>query len=106
MPLLKTKICNQLKAILGDNINISLKNIVINGSKRGCSGHITHTTTGNCVYINTEPSIFKPTKVLWRYAKDENDFSSNSLGIQGINHFVDETNLISTISQALTKNNI
>lgn len=34
---------------------VSVKNIDINGQKRGCSGFITNTSTGKVCYITTEP---------------------------------------------------
>lgn len=103
MPLLKTKLSNQLKKLIPENeIKISLKNIIINGSKRGCSGHITYLKTGKCVYVTTEPLITDPRKLMWRYAENEKDFTSNRIGIKGKNHFITEPELATTIIKALT----
>ena len=82
--LLKTKLTNQLKAEAekqNTDIEIILKNISVNGSKRGCSGHVINKSTGSCVYLNTEASVYGPLsdKVMYRLARDNKDYSSNSL---------------------------
>lgn len=52
--LLKTKFVNQLTRMLDKNdLRITVKNILINGVRRGCSGHITYLPTGRCVCIST-----------------------------------------------------
>lgn len=101
--LLKTKLTNRLKTVFTeDEIRIKLQNISINGTKRGCSGHITHCKTGKCVYVNTEPLITDPKKVMWRYAADDRDFSSNRLGVNGSNHFTTEDRLVEEIHKVLS----
>ena len=53
--LLKTKLTHQLNAAAmaqGIEIEIFLKNISINGVKRGCSGHVVNKSTGSCAYVN------------------------------------------------------
>lgn len=86
MPLLKTKFTNRITAILPKELlKITLRNININGVKKGCSGHITYLPTGRCVYINTEPLTTDLSKVMYRLAKNESDFSSNSPDFWAIN---------------------
>lgn len=56
-PLLSTATRNAItKAARGMNLEFGLRNIVINGQKRGCSGWIHDPDSGNTVYVNTEPS--------------------------------------------------
>lgn len=50
-----------------------LKNIVINGVKKGCSGFIRNEKTGVCVYIITE-QIFMQPKYMYRYADNIKDY--------------------------------
>lgn len=64
-------------------LEFHLRNINVNGQKRGCSGHILDIDTGVCVYINTERSVQVPHDMLYREAKGVGDFSS--LGI--LNNF-------------------
>lgn len=71
----------------GMEISVKLKDISVNGQKRGCSGFVT--CGDSCVYVNTEHSIYGPisSQSMCRYAKDTKDFSSNSLK-NGYNQFV------------------
>lgn len=48
MPILSTKLKNQFSP----SYTVSLKNIIINGDKRGCSGFIS--LGDSIVYVNTE----------------------------------------------------
>lgn len=102
MPLLKTKLTNQIsKLISKENLKFSLQNININGQKRGCSGHITYIPTGRCIYVNTEPLITDRTKLLYRFAKDETDYSSQHNDFAAYNQFTTETNFATAVAQAL-----
>lgn len=99
--LLKTKLTNQLNtaAIAQEmEIEIFLKNISINGVKRGCSGHIVNKTTGACVYVDTETFCYSPLagKAMYRLARDTKDFSSNSLK-NGYNRWATEEDLASAV---------
>lgn len=68
-PLLMTKVKNAFK---GKEYSFFLKNININGSKRGCCGFIK--SGEKCVYINTEPSCAEwIPPIMFRYAKNEKD---------------------------------
>ena len=60
---------------------VSVKNISVNGVKRGCSGFLTTTDTGKICYITTEPAcdggLFgNPDKaVMMRTAKSLKDYT-------------------------------
>ena len=102
--LLKIKFCNQLKAIIPEKyLDITVKNILANGTRRGCSGHVTFIPTGRCVYINTRDSVYERGRCLYRYAQDKTDFSSNKPGHQYPNQFTKETDLAREVAAMLTK---
>ena len=99
--LLKTKLTHQLNAAAMAQeieIEIFLKNISINGVKRGCSGHVVNKSTGSCAYVNTETFCCSPLagKVMYRLARDTKDFSSNSLK-NGYNRWATEEDLASSV---------
>lgn len=80
--LFATKLKNSLTTLAeqhGMEIKVELKNIAVNGQRRGCSGFVT--CGDSCVYVNTEHSIYGPisSQSMCRYAKDTKDFSSVSL---------------------------
>lgn len=62
---------------LDDTLIINVKDISVNGVKRGCSGFITDSSSGNVVYINTEGSEYGPLtdKIMYRKARDIKDYS-------------------------------
>lgn len=66
-----TKVKNALKKKRA-NVDFQLRNININGDKRGCSGFIVNTDTKTTVYINTEPCMGN---YMYRYADDVKDFT-------------------------------
>lgn len=76
--LLSIKLKNLIKecpASNGIDFDFYLKNIVINGQKRGCSGFIVNKKNGNIVYINTEKPVYGGAKrYLYRYADSINDY--------------------------------
>lgn len=91
MLILSTKLKNAITKEAtkkGVSLNIQLKNISINGIKRGCSGFV-FITNGPCVYVDTESSCYHPlsNKTLVRYARDNHDYSSNQIK-NGYNQFV------------------
>lgn len=54
--LLATKLKNRILLAAKPEdlpLKIELKNIIVNGVKRGCSGFVTNMQTGSCVYIDT-----------------------------------------------------
>ena len=73
--LLATKFKNAIVKETGlDNLEFRLKNISVNGQKRGCSGFIYNPNTDVYVYVITEPSCYKDMTVC-RYAKDFVDYT-------------------------------
>lgn len=104
---LSRKLLNQLKVKETESTNLmlthSLHNIVINGKRVGCSGHIQNVLNDKCVYISTQKSCYQPLsdKNLVRYAADMKDFSSNGLGVMGRNQFVTDDALVSKIVDML-----
>lgn len=71
-----------------------LKNIRVNGVFQGCSGHIVDSSTGTCIYVNNEAFGYQPLagKAMYRLARDEKDFSSNSMR-NGYNRWCKEESL-------------
>ncbi len=69
MPILSTKLKNRFTSAH----TVQLKNIVVNGDKRGCSGFIA--INDAIVYVNTE-SMFMG--YLYRTAKSFKDFSGGT----------------------------
>lgn len=65
-PLLAVKLRNQLRKI-DPALEVELKNININGAKRGCSGYITDPRTGRVIYVDTE-ALLQPILggTMWR----------------------------------------
>lgn len=78
MVLLKQKLRNAVLRY-GSEFDFELKNILVNGQKRGCSGFITNLQNGVTVFVNTEKSVYQPlsNKVLVRYARDVKDFGGS-----------------------------
>lgn len=73
--LLMTKVKNALTNVCGNSLEFALRNISINGQKRGCSGFIRNKNNGIVVYISTEVACGCNFGCLVRYAKDFRDFS-------------------------------
>lgn len=59
----------------GLKVEFCIKNISINGCKRGCSGFVVNTENNSIVYLNTEKSCasFLP-PILYRYADSVKDY--------------------------------
>ena len=76
MLILSTKLKNAInKHANGMDLTFTLKNISINGSKRGCSGFIRNNANGSVVYVNTEEVFLTSvTRYMYRYAYDELDY--------------------------------
>lgn len=75
--ILAVKLKNALKranAKYEYDLQYDIKNIVINGVKRGCSGFITNKENGSCVYTNTEETCCPNLGVMYRYADDNKDY--------------------------------
>lgn len=76
MLILSTKLKNAITQYAnGMDLTFTLKNIAINGSKRGCSGFIRNNANGSVVYVTTEEpcaSFLNP--YMYRYADNEKDY--------------------------------
>ena len=68
-PLLATKTRNLIAAAL-PGATLKLRNVAVNGNKRGCSGFVEY--EGRCLYVNTESLCSHG--VLYRTAKDSKDY--------------------------------
>lgn len=76
MLILSAKLKNAInKHAEGMDLTFTLKNITINGQKRGCSGFIRNNTNGSVIYVDTEESCatFVP-RFMYRYADNEKDY--------------------------------
>ena len=74
MLILSTKLKNAINSHAnGMDLTFTLKNISINGSKRGCSGFIRNNVNGSVMYVNTE--ICRCDLLyMYRYADHEKDY--------------------------------
>lgn len=73
MLILSTKLKNAItKKANGMELKFTLKNISVNGQKRGCSGFIRNMANDSVVYVNTE--VFGWLTLMYRYADNEQDF--------------------------------
>jgi len=94
MLILKTKLKNIFQGL---DYTFNLKNIDINGSKRGCSGFITNNKNNKVCYITTEASEaswLKP--VMIRTAKNIKDYTG------GINNFIDTIDIVKKVTSLLS----
>lgn len=76
--ILAVKLKNALKKAnekYGYDLQYDIKNIVINGEKRGCSGFITNKANESCVYTDTEKTCCANLGVMYRYADNNKDYS-------------------------------
>lgn len=58
-----------------DELEIKAKNITVNGRKTGCSGFLTDRRSGACVYFTSEECCNPNLTYMFRYARDEEDFT-------------------------------
>lgn len=89
----------------GMPFEFKIKDININGQKRGCRGFITNTKTGKVCYIDTEPffnggsgsGLFgsRDKAIMMRTAENIKDYRG------GVNHFLPPENIVQ-IAQELT----
>jgi len=76
MLILSTKLRNAIKAHSnGMDLTFTLKNISINGSKRGCSGFIRNNGNDSVVYVTTEEPCMSNLHYMYRYAMSEKDYT-------------------------------
>ena len=84
---LSRKLLNQLKVKETESKDLmlthNLHNIIINGKRVGCSGHIQNVLNNKCVYASMK------------------DYSSVSLGAKGRNQFVTNDELVGKIIDML-----
>lgn len=83
MLILSTKLKNAItRHANGMDLTFTLKNISVNGDKRGCSGFIRNNANGSVVYVNTEDCLHAHIPCyMFRYADNERDFTGYT------NHF-------------------
>lgn len=85
-------IATKLKNMLPPHYTVALKNISVNGDKRGCSGFIS--LDGLIVYVNTE--VVGQLGYMYRTAKHVKDYSG------GVNRWAkDRATLVNGIKQLL-----
>jgi hypothetical protein len=76
MLILSTKLKNAInKHAKGMDLTFTLKNININGSKRGCSGFIRNNANGSVIYVTTEEPCASYLRYMFRYADNEKDYT-------------------------------
>jgi hypothetical protein len=76
MLILSTKLKNAInKHANGMDLTFTLRNISINGSKRGCSGFIRNNANNSVVYVTTEEPCLSTLHYMYRYADHEKDYS-------------------------------
>ena len=100
--LLKTKLKNMFekeKGKLKSNLELEyhLKNIVVNGLKRGCSGFVVNKNNNKVVYITTEStcaSWLPP--IMYREAKSIKDYKG------GTNNFTTKDKLVKEVLKMLS----
>lgn len=74
--ILSTKLRNAINACAnGMDLTFTLKNISINGAKRGCSGFIRNNANGSVVYVTTEKPCLSNLHFMYRYADSEKDYT-------------------------------
>lgn len=75
--ILAVKLKNAIKKEAANNnmeLVFSLKNIIINGEKRGCSGFVRNVKNGSVIYVDTEKPVLSNLHYMYRYAEDEHDY--------------------------------
>lgn len=84
----------------GIDFDFHLKNILINGQKRGCSGFVVNKKNGNVIYVNTEKPVYGGIgRYLYRYADSIDDYRGK------MNRFCDKPEeLAENICILLSKN--
>ena len=75
MLILSTKLKNAItQHANGMDLAFTLKNISINGSKRGCSGFIRNNANESVIYVTTEEPCLSNLHYMYRYADNEKDY--------------------------------
>ena len=83
--------------------DVEVKNININGQKRGCSGFITNNLTGKICYITTEPFFDRKSgsglfgnsnfAIMMRTAESTKDYEG------GVNHWLHPSDIIAKANE-------
>lgn len=82
-PILSQGVKSAFKKAGYDNLEFHLKNITINGDKKGCRGFIVNKDNGKIVYINTESYVEDFTfltngSILYRTAQHLTDYTGGA----------------------------
>lgn len=92
--LLMTKLKNELNR--RGSYEYDLRNININGQKRGCSGFIKNLENGKIAYVDTEPALgLGAENILYREAQNFSDFTG------GVNRWCREEDLAREVVRLL-----
>lgn len=98
--ILSTKLKNGIEK-QNQNLNLKyhLRNISINGVKKGCSGFIENVDNGKIIYITTEICGYVPLekKTMFRFAENLKDYG----GKGGFNQWVNTDELFPTLIKNL-----
>ena len=74
--ILSTKLKNAISAFSGGmDLKFSLRNISINGAKRGCEGFIRNNVNGSVIYVTTEKPCLSNLNFMYRYVDNEKDYT-------------------------------
>jgi len=76
-PVLMTKLKNDVNKNK-PGMNFCLRNIAINGVKKGCSGFIENPTNDSIVYVTTEVFQIGACRYMYRYADSMKDYTGYS----------------------------
>jgi hypothetical protein len=95
-PVLAVSVKNRLK-LCDSGYEYYLKNIVINGAKRGCSGFVKNPKNGKIIYLTTEPIWSTDVRLMYRYAQDLKDWG----GRNSVNNWADPKIFIMCIHKCL-----
>lgn len=76
-PILQRKLKNAIARVNTENLPIEfrLKEIDVNGDKRGCSGFVYNTANGSILYVDTEGSVLSGLNYMYRYADSLMDYA-------------------------------
>jgi len=99
-PLLAIKVRNNMNKL--GNYDFKLKNILINGQKRGCSGFIINKDNGNIAYVTTEP-LWQPVyikKAMYRAAISLADYTG------GYNQWIEEDSFYVALHDFLARDDM
>lgn len=77
--ILSTKLRNAImRENPSANYEFHLRNIIVNGNKRGCSGFIVNKDNNVVVYVNTEQTCNPMLGYMYRFADSIKDYSGHT----------------------------